>query len=374
MENNFSREDTKIIKGIAIILMLMHHLWSFPDRISGGEFRYFISIFGQSSISYLGAFGKICVPIFFFLGGYGIYKACEKKPFDLISKIKGLYISYWKVFLIFVPIGFIMFSNQPIYCKSEYICTRYSNFSTKEFINNFLCLNNSYNGEWWFLRSYIYAIITYPVIEKIINKFSKTTNICLIIIGSILITNFFPALGEIETLGYLNNNYLYRIFLGQSSPFIACFWIGCLMAKENSLLKLKILLKNNNLLSPILDFIFIAIIIFMRNSGIGDTLDIIYVPFLIIFCIDLLQYFKKIKTFLLYIGKESTNMWLIHSFYCYYFYPIVKIVVNQNYAILSLFILIAITYISSLTITKFWDKLYTTYNKIIPCSKSLQEH
>lgn len=37
MENYFTKEDTKVIKGIAIILMLTHHLWGFPDRIAGGE-------------------------------------------------------------------------------------------------------------------------------------------------------------------------------------------------------------------------------------------------------------------------------------------------------------------------------------------------
>jgi len=40
----FSREDTKVMKGIAVFLMLMHHLWTFPNRIYGGEllFRFWI--------------------------------------------------------------------------------------------------------------------------------------------------------------------------------------------------------------------------------------------------------------------------------------------------------------------------------------------
>ena len=38
MNNYFSKEDTKVIKGITIILMMMHHLWAFPGRISGTEF------------------------------------------------------------------------------------------------------------------------------------------------------------------------------------------------------------------------------------------------------------------------------------------------------------------------------------------------
>lgn len=29
----FTREDTRAIKGVAVVLMLLHHLWCFPDRI-----------------------------------------------------------------------------------------------------------------------------------------------------------------------------------------------------------------------------------------------------------------------------------------------------------------------------------------------------
>lgn len=35
--NTFSREDTKLVKGFAIILMLYHHLFAFPNRIQDGS-------------------------------------------------------------------------------------------------------------------------------------------------------------------------------------------------------------------------------------------------------------------------------------------------------------------------------------------------
>lgn len=50
----FTREDTKVMKGVAILLMLMHHLWSYPDRIAGGSLKYIFTLFGQSSITYVG--------------------------------------------------------------------------------------------------------------------------------------------------------------------------------------------------------------------------------------------------------------------------------------------------------------------------------
>ena len=58
MDQTFSRDDTKLMKGAAIILMLMHHLWGFPARIAGGELWHVLSICGESSLTYFGSFGS----------------------------------------------------------------------------------------------------------------------------------------------------------------------------------------------------------------------------------------------------------------------------------------------------------------------------
>ncbi len=105
----FTSSDTKKIKGIAIILMLIHHLWTFPERLVGGELNHLFNIFGDSSIFIIGSFGQICVSIFFFLGGYGIYMQSKKRNFNILNNLKKLYIAYWKVFIIFIPITPLFF-------------------------------------------------------------------------------------------------------------------------------------------------------------------------------------------------------------------------------------------------------------------------
>ncbi len=74
----FTRENTKQVKGIAILLMLVHHLYTFADRIPYGleiASQYYIS--GMELTVIIGSFGKICVSIFMFLGGYGLYASCS---------------------------------------------------------------------------------------------------------------------------------------------------------------------------------------------------------------------------------------------------------------------------------------------------------
>ena len=365
MNNYFSKEDTKVIKGITIILMMMHHLWAFPGRISGGELKYFFEILGQSSISYLGMFSKICVSIFFFLGGYGIYKSSQNRKFDLVKKIKNLYISYWKVFIIFIPIAFLFFSKQPLYCEVQDICNKYETFSVDELLKNFFALSSSYNGEWWFLKSYICAVITYPFVEKIIKNFSISINIALIIIGGLLVGNIFPLAGQISLLKGLNDNYLYSTFFCQTSPYIMSFWMGIVVAKDDVLLKLKNSLKENNLLNPFFDIIFFVVIIYLRNTGTGSYLDIIYVPIIIVCSLDFIQKMKIVKKIFMELGKKSTNMWLIHTFFCYYFYKVVKIIVTPKYAVVCLGLLLLFSYIAALLVDFFWKIINTIVCKIM---------
>ena len=74
----FTKQDTKIIKGAAICFMLFHHLFAFPERVTEGTF---VSLwyFNETNLAVcLGAFGRICVPIFTFLSGYGIYRSSLK--------------------------------------------------------------------------------------------------------------------------------------------------------------------------------------------------------------------------------------------------------------------------------------------------------
>ena len=116
-----TRTNTKQLKAVAILLMLAHHLFTFPDRIPYGlSPTTSIMTSNLEFTQCIGTFGKICVSIFMFLGGYGLYASSITDndgiqiPKNSLSRhIFSLYTSYWKVFLIFVPIGFLLFHHQP---------------------------------------------------------------------------------------------------------------------------------------------------------------------------------------------------------------------------------------------------------------------
>lgn len=360
-----TRDDTKIMKGIAIILMLTHHLWSFPDRMAGGSLNYSFSIFGMSSIVYFGLFGKICVSLFFFLGGYGIYKSSQGKSYDIIRKLKKLYLEYWKVFLIFIPIAFVFFSHQTAYCDNATIWNRFGQFTWTEFINNFLGMSTSFNGEWWFLGAYVFAVITFPLIRKVFDKHSAAVNIALVIAGEIIFANVCPAIGGIQELGNLNTNVLYQRFILSGVPYISCFWMGIAAAKDNLLIRIRQSMEKEHLLNPFIDILIWGAVIFLRGDCLGQSFDFVYIPFLIISSLDIVYRTSFVRKGLLCLGRQSTNMWLIHSFLCYYFYPAVLVITCTRWAIPSLLLLIVFSYLLSLCVDYFWKGIRFVSNQII---------
>ena len=343
-----TKQETKMMKGMAILLMLMHHLFILLDRIIYGHFTYSFTVFGQNPAVYIGAFGKICVSLFFFLGGYGIYKSCEEHNFNLLARLKKLYLSYWKVFVLFIPLAFLFLRLGWI---TDWAVSRYRPFSFNALLQNFFGLSDSYNGEWWFLFSYAIALCTYPLIVKIFEKHSFACNTVIVCAGSIFVTSVFPHIDMLMT------NTLYKTFFCQSAPFIACFWMGVAMAKSNMVDKLYVSLKRENMLNPLADVVWMAVLVYLRENYFGDSFDIFTVPMLIVVVLDLVRHIAWMGKALRVLGMHSTNMWLCHSFFCYYFAPFAWLVSFTNSAVISLLTLVALSLVGSVMIDRIWDAI-----------------
>lgn len=152
----FSREDTKLVKGFAILLMLYHHLFAFSDRIQdGNSYIPLLTFTSVNSAELVGLFGKMCVALFLFLGGYGTWMSYQAKRARLaaggnvdevqtnrllsdftLAKVKSLYIPYLKVFAIVVPIS-IALDDPRVQA------------SLSALFWNITGLQITYNGEWW---------------------------------------------------------------------------------------------------------------------------------------------------------------------------------------------------------------------------------
>lgn len=67
-----TKDNTIQLKGMAILCMIIYHLFGFPERIPE---EYVSSLMGNPIIKSF----QICVPIYLFLAGYGIQCVVAKR-------------------------------------------------------------------------------------------------------------------------------------------------------------------------------------------------------------------------------------------------------------------------------------------------------
>lgn len=104
-----SYSDVTVIKAIALIMMLCHHFWGFPEWLALDVSMNHMFIGEVDVAYYIGHFCKLCVGIFAFLNGYLFFIKQEnfRKVKYRIHKIIGLLVPYWVVEVIFLGMCFI---------------------------------------------------------------------------------------------------------------------------------------------------------------------------------------------------------------------------------------------------------------------------
>ena len=71
-----SKKQTAQLKGIAVLMLMYHHLFLNAER--AGRCFFFTGKVGMQMLIYSAVLGKICVSIFLILSGYGINESSKK--------------------------------------------------------------------------------------------------------------------------------------------------------------------------------------------------------------------------------------------------------------------------------------------------------
>ena len=342
MDYEFTKAHTQIAKGIAITLMMLHHLFRFPNIIQNVSY---ISIlpFGNGRFEYLlGDFGNICIAMYLFLSGYGLYMSTLRKENfslkDSMGKIIKFLTNYWVVFIIFVPIGLIWFSDSTIY-----------HFNIASFMANFFTLSSSYNREWWFVRLYIELLLLFPLIKRILKRgIVASTALIFSFYMLAIIMELIPVIAP--QLVFLKKNFIYvdiRNILFWQMTFCAGYIIAKfkLFSQFNKWISSKKLDRSSFYIIIILAVIAVRIgcsyAFEIIGKGNPTYIDFILAPIFIIFATSFIYRSKSKKVFSV-LGIHSTNMWLTHTFFCYYYFqrlvfmPRLSILIVIWLAVLSL--------------------------------------
>lgn len=308
LKNGISKDQSKIVQGLAILMMLYHHLFSTPEAL-GSTYNSLLKI-GECNIELKMAwFFKICVGLYAFISGYGLYYSLKSGTKSsnffynlfnnykiVLKKLLSFMFQFWIVFIIFIPIGFIFFDKS---------------FDIKEFILNFIGYSSSYNGAWWYVAQYMRMLLILPIINCafifIRNKRYILTQCVfyLVIICSIIIV-------------FINNRTLLNSIIEYFQPaFLLCFIVGYIISRFKLFQFIYKILPS--IFVDILGIIGMVLTIVLRVKIAKDAssagLDFVFVPVFIFGFLILINYLKKIAVIFIFFGKYSTFIWLTHVFF-----------------------------------------------------------
>lgn len=313
MKQGLTKKDSSAIKGLAIILMLFHHLYCTADRFEGFEINFVP--FSQTFVVNVAFLFKVCVSIFAFITGYGLLKSISKVQFNrknlvkwntarLIKTMSGFWFIYVIAFIVTMIIN--QFPYKTYFEKTPYAGIFYT-------INDFLGLANLFktptlNGTWWYMSAAIIFILLVPLVYAASKK-----------VGYLPIIMLIFALPRLLKTGYPGGTNTYTFIL----PVI----FGMMFADYDLFNKIEKILPKNKVISYIISFVLFGgiigigyIIMLKYDRTVAWELNYGVIPLAFIcffrFCIIRIPGLNKILEFL---GNHSMTIFLTHTFIRQYY-------------------------------------------------------
>lgn len=327
-----SKEETSIIKGLAILMMLWLHLFN-DGHVEAAMPLWFI---GEQPVVNLIARACNPVDLFIILSGYGFRYTYYHGDVGVKAQLKRLlklYICFWLTLAIFVSIG--SFVNPIAYPGSF-----------TKLLLNISSLDLTYNYETWFLFPYAIVSLFARSIFRLQNKMG---NLWSLVVWAILDL----ASGFAISRNLLPQTTLVGVALSKilvCLEFVFPFMIGSYLydiADRDKGLKLRWL--NSRKPFALLLILLISHIFFSSQApnplyagGVVLLMNNISFP----------SFVNKILTVL---GKYSMPMWLTHSYFCYYLFH--DFIYGFRYPLLIYVVLIIVSLLTAYLIMPLSKKI-----------------
>ncbi len=334
MKNNFAISDTNQAKGIALLMLLWHHLF-----LNTTNDYSTIDVMGVDVVNWLAGLFKWCVGIFVFLSGYGLYKSQMAKPRKIkqfyFSHLSSLLLNYWFIWLVFVPIGMFVFGRtfSDVFTSNVLFNSIMNFFGLQYFF-----LEDGYNPTWWFMSCIIALYLLFPFLKVLMEKLDV----------------YFVLFIGVFSLFSIKISFLGIQPYAPIEEYLLTFIIGMFVAKRNLLEKIKEQKTNLIIKLAILFFIlFFSIVVrqFLNSKA------LILTDGIMTFTLLEILFLMKIKSrLLILLGKHSYNIFLFHTFIFYYFFQ--KFIYSFYNPILIFLVLTVISLIISVVLEWVKEHIY----------------
>ena len=280
-----TKDKTLIIKGLAILFMIAHHVLIKEFYIEPSEFlSSLVAIRVQIAM-------KMCVGLFTFFVGYGAFYAVKIDYKYIRQHAWRLLKQYWIV--LFFSVLIVSLSSRESGWNSTVLWDN-------SLILNLLGFNHQYNLGNWYIYFYLYALCVLPLIIRVFQKRTWGRLILFTIVFGIMAY-------------FIRGNHFYVQAVDECVGYTPTLAIGYICAKTDILSVFC-----NRVRNKIIWILIVSLVLVFRSYAseiIGIKTDVICVPVFVMAVSALfLQHettiFAKIMTVL---GRNSTLIWFIHA-------------------------------------------------------------
>ena len=290
------KKTTLAIKGIALVMMFIHHFFTFPTWYVDGISYPGLANFARIMQTPL----MMCVPIFAFLTGYAYFFNPNKNYKYSLRKITDLLISYWMAYIPLLVIAVLLGCYQ---------------FNLIGVAKEMFALNTPIMCFCWYVLFYVAVMLMFPVLARMASGSLARDFIAIVILPAIAFA--------------ILNRYIKVVDLIKWMP---CVSMGYLVAKHSLFENVfdKITARLPKFAGYPIWILAMAAAIFGRRFFPGTSLclmdlwnknltiyinvDIVYAPLFIYGAANLIRSTKQFiwKIFII-IGESSMLMWFLHS-------------------------------------------------------------
>ena len=363
-ERIFSKQDTNVIKGIAILFMMYHHCFATVDRFE----NYTVSFFPLSEAKgvLLSFTLKICVGMFVFLSAYGmtisLKKAEEKMCITgrqlarmttarLVNMLSGYMFIFILVHVISIVLGKARFTKVYGTGSKAAIAVIIDFFGLGDVFGTPM-----YMATWWYMSVAIILILILPLLVCLYRKIG---------VYAILLVTLLPYI-----LTFQYNNI---------TRYLLVMILGVVLAETDGIVKVsQWKIRNAVVLSKIIKIIVEVLAVYLLFKGrtskysyqLVEIWDSLIPLVIILFAYEFIVIIPGIRQVLSFLGKHSMNIFLTHNFFRVFWCP--DVVYSFRSAWIIPLVLLIITLIFSIMVEllkkliRFESLVNWIKNKIIP--------
>lgn len=272
----FDKNVTGQMKALALLFMLVHHLWKHGEMVHYGDIAY------GGILEQIGVFGKICVGIYLFLSGYGLMASSEiRGGYRAVGRLRKILPPFWLIVLLAAP---YMLNVGAV--------------GMDDVVTDALLITCKMNGVWWFLQTYVIFVVCFSWEKK---TFESSWIWIPLLVVSLLFFQPLAALVRPHSECFHRILHHFPLFYaGMAAYRFSMFdWLDNRRWWEKMML-------------------FVVVFASRLVTGL-HILNIGIIMLMIVGLMDIQPYIsEKLKSVLAFLGVMSMNMWLIHQFFIDY--------------------------------------------------------